>query len=256
MDQKWYTVGEFAELAGVSVRTIQYYDKIHLLPAKRRSDKRLRYYTENDLVKLQQILFYKKLGISLKDIKKRFIHYEDKNDLKNMLELQKSMLFKKEMEIKTSMAIMEAILSTIDAHEVSNLDIEEMMKLTINLNSDTIFTYANIDFDVETKSIFQDKFSDNMEVIEVYWRWKRLVIEASALLKIRIKPESKAGYQLGEKWHAFVHLATNNSPEIMEAYTKTYKESHLWHAEDKFLMDYCVHFMEKSHQYYLTKKDD
>ncbi|MXQ53786.1 MerR family transcriptional regulator [Shimazuella alba] len=249
-----YTVGELAKIAGVTVRTIQYYDHIHLLAAKRKTNKNSRFYTENDLVKLQQILFYKKIGMSLNDIKKYLVHHEDNNDLKHMLKIQKEILFKKEMEIKTSIAVIDAILSTIDIHEL--YDLEEMIKVTINLNKDSIFTYANIDFDPETTSVFQDRFTDDGEVVEVYWRWKRLVLEAFCLIKNHIKPESKAGYQLGEKWHAFVHLATNNSPEIMEAYTKTYKESHLWPTEDKFLMDYCVNFMEKAHQYYLTKKDD
>jgi DNA-binding transcriptional MerR regulator len=47
-----YTVGELAEIAGVTVRTIQYYDNIHLLAAKRKTNKNSRFYTKNDLVKL------------------------------------------------------------------------------------------------------------------------------------------------------------------------------------------------------------
>lgn len=61
-------IREMAELARVSVRTLQYYDKIGLLPVTKQSDNGYRIYTASDLDRLQEILLFKALGFELKDI--------------------------------------------------------------------------------------------------------------------------------------------------------------------------------------------
>ena len=65
---KNYKVKELAKEAGVSVKTLHHYDKIGLLSPAVRSEKKYRLYGENELYRLQQILFYKELGVSLSDI--------------------------------------------------------------------------------------------------------------------------------------------------------------------------------------------
>lgn len=64
-----YTVQQLAQLAGVSVRTLHYYDQIGLLKPAYSGDSGYRYYHKEQLLLLQQILFYKQLGIELKQIK-------------------------------------------------------------------------------------------------------------------------------------------------------------------------------------------
>lgn len=63
------TVKQLALKAKVSVRTLHYYDQIDLLNPTSRSPKGYRLYSFQDQLKLQQILFFKELGVPLKDIK-------------------------------------------------------------------------------------------------------------------------------------------------------------------------------------------
>lgn len=63
-----YTVKILADLSGLSVRTLHYYDKIKLLKPKLRSPNAYRLYGEDEILKLQQILFYKEFGFTLKEI--------------------------------------------------------------------------------------------------------------------------------------------------------------------------------------------
>jgi DNA-binding transcriptional MerR regulator len=63
-----YSVKKLAKLAGVSVRTLHLYDKIGLLKPSARTEARYRLYGEEELLRLQQILFYRELDFSLKDI--------------------------------------------------------------------------------------------------------------------------------------------------------------------------------------------
>ncbi len=64
-----YTVKQLSDLAGVSVRTLHYYDEIGLLRPAAHGDNRYRYYDEEALLRLQQILFFRELDFSLGDIK-------------------------------------------------------------------------------------------------------------------------------------------------------------------------------------------
>jgi DNA-binding transcriptional MerR regulator len=63
-----YTVKQLSDLAGVSIRTLHYYDQIDLLTPDR-GDNGYRYYADEAVLKLQQILFYRELGLSLEDIR-------------------------------------------------------------------------------------------------------------------------------------------------------------------------------------------
>lgn len=62
-------INEVAALTGVTVRTLQYYDKINLLKPEKVTDAGYRIYGRKELLVLQQILFLKELDFSLKDIK-------------------------------------------------------------------------------------------------------------------------------------------------------------------------------------------
>ena len=55
-------------MAGISVRTLHYYDQIGLLRPSFSATNGYRYYTENELLKLQQILFFRELEFSLEQI--------------------------------------------------------------------------------------------------------------------------------------------------------------------------------------------
>ena len=63
------TVHEVSKIAGVSIRTLQYYDKIGLLHPSGYTDAGYRLYDVGDLERLQHILLFKELEFSLKDIK-------------------------------------------------------------------------------------------------------------------------------------------------------------------------------------------
>ncbi|MBE1559703.1 MerR family transcriptional regulator [Nonomuraea africana] len=62
------TVGQVARLAGVTVRTLHHYDEIGLLSPSERSQAGYRRYTDADLERLQQVLFYRELGFGLEEI--------------------------------------------------------------------------------------------------------------------------------------------------------------------------------------------
>ncbi|HIF08213.1 MAG TPA: MerR family transcriptional regulator [Gemmatimonadetes bacterium] len=62
------TVGEMAELAGVTVRTLHHYDTLDLLTPGARSAAGYRLYEDAECERLQEILFYRELGFGLEEI--------------------------------------------------------------------------------------------------------------------------------------------------------------------------------------------
>lgn len=64
-----YTVNKIASISGVSTRTLRYYDEIGLLKPARINSNGYRIYESAELDQLQQILFYRELGVSIHEIK-------------------------------------------------------------------------------------------------------------------------------------------------------------------------------------------
>ncbi|MGN0702539.1 MAG: MerR family transcriptional regulator [Lentihominibacter sp.] len=91
------TVNEVSKLTGVSIRTLQYYDRIGLLRPAGRTDAGYRLYDDTSMEKLQQILLFRELEFSLKEIKEivdapNFDKYKALDQQINLLELKKEHL--------------------------------------------------------------------------------------------------------------------------------------------------------------------
>ena len=69
MDEKQISTGEVAKISGLTIRTLQHYDNIGVLPASGRTEGGRRFYTESDMIQLEHIIFYRGLGFSLNQIK-------------------------------------------------------------------------------------------------------------------------------------------------------------------------------------------
>lgn len=100
-----YSVKKLAKLAGVSVRTLHLYDQMGLLKPSLRTEARYRMYGEKELLRLQQILFYRELDMPLKDIGVLLDNVEF--NLVKALEGHKMALISKQQRIET-------MLETID----------------------------------------------------------------------------------------------------------------------------------------------
>lgn len=99
-----YGIREISELAGVSARTLRYYDEIGLLRPLCVNEAGYRYYGEKEVAMLQQILFYRERGFDLKQI--RQILYEDDFDL--MTALQQHL-----QDLESRRNHMDAVINTV-----------------------------------------------------------------------------------------------------------------------------------------------
>lgn len=101
-------IKEITDLVGISVRTLHYYDEIGLLTPDETTDSGYRVYSQANLETLQQILFYRELDFSLKEIKE--ILNSPLFDRQKILEAQYRMLLKKQEQLDQ---MIETIKKTI-----------------------------------------------------------------------------------------------------------------------------------------------
>ena len=100
-----FTVKQLSKMAGITPRTLHYYDEIGLLKPSRVGDNGYRYYGDEALLRLQQILLYRELDMPLEDIKK--IMGRRSFDVLTALESHKEQLSKR-------IAQMERLITTVD----------------------------------------------------------------------------------------------------------------------------------------------
>lgn len=83
-----YTVFKLAKLAGISTRTIRYYDEVGILKPARINSSGYRIYGENEVNRLQQILFFREMDFSIEKIKEilNSPDYDEVSVLKNHME--------------------------------------------------------------------------------------------------------------------------------------------------------------------------
>lgn len=106
-------INEFAKLAGVSVRTLHYYDEIGLLkPAFVDERNGYRFYDEISLERMQEILFYRELDFELKSIAE-ILSSPDYDKQKALAEQRKLLILKKER--------LERIIAALDSAEKGNI---------------------------------------------------------------------------------------------------------------------------------------
>ncbi|MBQ2706486.1 MAG: methyltransferase domain-containing protein [Agathobacter sp.] len=123
----YYSSGQFAKMAQVSVRTIRFYDKQNILKPSYITPSGARFYTDQDFVKLQQILLLKYLGFSLDDIKGMTIDDMDYRFLRNSLSMQKKLVSDRIEQMQLVESAIDNTVSALDNNQ--QIDWSQMLHL-------------------------------------------------------------------------------------------------------------------------------
>lgn len=127
----YYSSGEFARMAHVTLRTIRYYDKQNILKPSFVTESGARFYTDRDFVRLQQILLLKYLGFSLDDIRELIIDDTDYRFMLNSLNIQLKLVQDKIEQMQLVEKAIEDTAATIrSAHSVDWSRMLDLIHLT------------------------------------------------------------------------------------------------------------------------------
>lgn len=119
--QMEYTILKLAELAGISTRTLRYYDEINLLKPNYINASGYRIYTEKEVDILQQILFFREIDLELSEIKE-IIHDTNFDRIKS-LESHLSVLEERQHQLKQQIKTIKKTLSSASgSNEISDIE--------------------------------------------------------------------------------------------------------------------------------------
>lgn len=247
--QGYMTVGEIAGKAGVSVRTLQYYDKEGLLSPSAESEGGRRLYTDKDLITLHQIISLKSLGFSLDDIKKCLITLKTPADVAKALTAQADDIRKKIEQLNASLTAIEQLKTEV--LQMQTVSFKKYADIIVNLQMKNEFYHLIKRFDDDTLDHIRKQF-DKESGLAFLDRFNYLSDEIVQLQKDNIAPESEKSQQITKAYWDLIMEFTNGDmsmlPKLMEI--GNFDNAAIeWEEKQKMVSDY----LDLSLQIYFSK---
>lgn len=246
-----YSIGEVAKFSGVTVRTLQYYDNIGLVPIEKDESGR-RFYSRNDLVRLQQALFFRSLGLSLKQIRELVVEAAASDQIAEILTNQREIYTEKLNETHGYISAIDAVLASLRTG--GEIHSEELVQLLTRLNRGAVAEYRNVEYGTLTRKLLMEEYADGAAALAVYWQWKSLLLEASALILSGVESRSEAGRQFAQKWLKMIEQVTQGRSDLLEAHRESYDKRGQWPEEDRRLMEFADQFIDEAVAFYLESE--
>lgn len=165
------TVKEMSRLSGVSVRTLHYYDQIGLLKPNLVGNNGYRYYGETEIERLQEILLFKELEFSLKDIKE--IVTDKVYNAQEALEKQILFLEAKKEHLETIIVHAKSLRQKGDSQmDFSAFDKTELEKLKQEAKDKWGDTQAYQNFSNKDEDLFEKA---NQEMMAIFKDFHQLI---------------------------------------------------------------------------------
>jgi len=207
-------IGEIAKKAGVTVRTLSYYDKEGLLTPSAESEGGYRLYADKDMVKLIQILMLKELGFPLGEIKKRLTKLDTPEDVRAMLTEQASHIRKK----------IEALTESLEAMESLNAEVAQIKKVNFKKYADILL---NLQMKNEEYVLIKHLDDDAMDMFRERIGRKKTALmaatindfykQAALLIKEAVPPESEKGQSFANAfWKTLMELSDGDSSMMLK----------------------------------------
>ncbi len=237
MDEKGktYLIGELAAATGVTVRTLQHYDNIGLLPTSGRTEGGRRMYTEEDILCLEQIIFYKSLGLSLQEIREKVVNRPGVIQIEDLLREQEIALYKKIEDAHASIAAIEAYRSAIAAGNPSSWQLLTSFIRTLkNGNLMDWMQYAFSDAQIE---VLGKRYVKVQGAFDLYHTWRALALRAVTLARSGTAPDEPAAQELARDWRRMVQEATGGDAEHVQAFAQIQGDRASWPEADRDLME-------------------
>lgn len=236
--QGFMTVGEVAKKMGVTVRTLQYYDKKGLLSPSAESEGGRRLYTDKDLIRLHQIISLKSLGFSLDDIKERLISLETPADVANALTEQADDIRQKIEQLQASLSAIEQLKAEV--LQMQTVNFKKYADIIVNLQMKNDSYYLIKRFDDDTLDHIRSQF-DKESGLDFMDRFNRLSDEIVQLQKENVPPESEKCQQVVKEYWGLIMEFTNGDmsmlPKLMEV-GNIDTATNAWEERQKIVNDY------------------
>lgn len=227
-----WKVGELAARTGLSVRTLHYYDEISLLSPSRRTKSDHRLYTEEDVVRLQQIKSLRQLGFSLDEIRD-FLGRPDTSP-QGVIRLHLARLHQ---QLETQQKLcrrLEAIAERLGSEAKVSVDefLQTIQEIEMVEKTAQYFT------EEQRKEIAQrGEALGEQAVRRGEEEWKELIDEVRAEMQKGTDPTSKPVQQLARRYRKLIEAFTGGNKGIEKSLGKMYRQEPNIAADHGFTYD-------------------
>jgi len=214
---EFYRAGEFAELAGVTVRTLHHYDELDLLAPSAHSEAGYRLYTMDDLARLSHIQALRFIGMPLKDIKQTLDG--EHLALPDALRLQRKILVQRRAHLD---AIIEA-LDRADAAVAQHSDTQwsALREVMLTMNEQRNWGWVKEHYTPEQLERLGKRYDPAMQET---WSKQWATLLADVETAKHDDPASPASQALAQRWSDMLTLFTNNEPDIEQSLKNVYSD--------------------------------
>jgi DNA-binding transcriptional MerR regulator len=225
-----YKVKEFAEKAGVTVRTLHHYDRLGLLKPSGRSGAGYRLYADRDFVRLQQIVTLKFIGLPLKDIK-ALLDSSDL-DLKATLHLQRRLLTEKRRQLETAIAAIAEAEAEAERAIASRRapDLAALKKIIEVMERQNDMEWTKKHYSEEAQAKIAERaqtFTPEMQA-KVTEDWNELIRDVESAISSHEDPAGAKARKLAERWVGLLSGFTGGNPEVQKGLNKLYADQGNW----------------------------
>jgi DNA-binding transcriptional MerR regulator len=244
-----FKVGELASLVGISVRTLQHYDQKNLLNSKyNKSHKRV--YNQDDLLKLQQILFLKSLGFSLKEIDDIISKQANGDDLEKVFTAQREILLNQIQNLNKIVETLSIVITETNVGQKISMDrIVTILKL---MNQENPYTFIVRYFDDEQLKTINNSL---LQKPEIQCEEKELFSQLGSLYHQGDDPAGIQGQELARRWWDLVCEFTSGDKEMMKTLFSIGKDSDKWPENTKDIQKSIESFLAKALYIYLQNNN-
>jgi DNA-binding transcriptional MerR regulator len=223
--ERLYRVGEFAALTGVSVRTLHHYDQIGLLRPTAHSDAGYRFYSQRDLLSLQQILTLRYLGFPLQKIKTLLSRPDF--DLVASMNIQRGVLRDRIAALERVQSALAALLAK--RQETGRwawalvVEASQTVQDGLAQKGDTMDSYYTPEQMKQWEELGKKVPVEEREAIER--RWTALIAEVRA--NSHLDPASPEAQALADRWNAATADTARyyqEYPELWAAIGENYRQ--------------------------------
>lgn len=212
---KRWTTGEVSKQRNISMRTLRYYDQIDLLTPSFKDDHGKRYYSEEDLFKLEKIIILKSLSLPLEEIRLLL----DKLTYKQILISHYNHLQEQLSKLQTSIANTTSLINMIDVED--DLSWEHISKL-VQRSQSTTKKWIDY-FQEDEKVLLQNIIPSLSHNDEITHRYIVLLNQIESYIGQGIQAESKQGVEIARKLIELTDVTFQGDDNLIEKFWEVRK---------------------------------
>lgn len=217
MQSRTWKVGELSKLTGLTIRTLHHYDEIGLLSPTSRTSTGHRLYSEEDIIKLQQIMSLKELSLSLDKIKEYFENPE--YNPKELIEMQIERL-NQEIKLKEELKDqLQELWEVFNSWRKPNLE-QFINSIELIKNQNRYFTQEQIHLMKKQYDKLNEKEADKYTN-----NWSQLITLFQAEKENGTSVDNPRVIELAKKWKEEMDFFTGGDSEIISSAERYYTDN-------------------------------